>query len=92
MTFHKIMEFYIEWFSVFPNIISKFRTAAIFKTFVKQNNDPNKTFMSMIFYCTIHWIQGTRIQTQPSRWTFSGYKNLQHTFLRMGSEPGGPML
>jgi hypothetical protein len=45
MTLHKITEFYTEWFSVYPNITSKFRTIAIFnKNFVKQNNDPNKTY------------------------------------------------
>jgi hypothetical protein len=32
MTFHKITEFYTEWFSVYHNITSKFRTIAIFKT------------------------------------------------------------
>jgi hypothetical protein len=26
MTLHKITEFYTEWFSVYPNITSKFRT------------------------------------------------------------------
>jgi hypothetical protein len=32
MTLHKITEFYTEWFSVYPNITSNFRTIAIFKT------------------------------------------------------------
>jgi hypothetical protein len=40
---HKITEFYTEWFSVYPNITSKFRTISIFKNYVKQNNDSNKT-------------------------------------------------
>jgi hypothetical protein len=31
MTLHKITEFYTEWFSVYPNITSKFRTIVIFK-------------------------------------------------------------
>jgi hypothetical protein len=44
MTLHKITKFYTEWFSVFPNITSKFRTIAIFKNCVKQNNDSNKTY------------------------------------------------
>jgi hypothetical protein len=44
MTLHKITEFYAEWFSVYPNITSKFRTIAIFKNCVKQNNDSNKTY------------------------------------------------
>jgi hypothetical protein len=44
MTLHKITEFYKEWFSVFPNITSKFRTIAIFKNSDKQNNDSNKTY------------------------------------------------
>jgi hypothetical protein len=32
MALHKITEFYTEWFSVYHNITSKFRTIAIFKT------------------------------------------------------------
>jgi hypothetical protein len=44
MTLQKITEFYTEWFSVYPNITSKFRTIAIFKNCVKQNDDPNKTY------------------------------------------------
>jgi hypothetical protein len=44
MTFHKITEFYTEWFSVYSNITSKFRTIAKFKNCVKQNNDSNKTY------------------------------------------------
>jgi hypothetical protein len=44
MTLHKITEFYTEWFSVYPNITSEFRIIAIFKNFVKQNNDSNKTY------------------------------------------------
>jgi hypothetical protein len=44
MTLHKITEFYTEWFSVYPNITSKFRTIVIFKNFIKQNNDPNQTY------------------------------------------------
>jgi hypothetical protein len=43
MTLHKITEFYTEWFSVCPNITSKFRNTAVFKSFVKCNNDSNKT-------------------------------------------------
>jgi hypothetical protein len=44
MTLHKITEFYIEWFSVYPNITSKFRTITVFKNCVKKNNDSNKTY------------------------------------------------
>jgi hypothetical protein len=44
MTLHKITEFYTELFSVYPTITSKFRTIAIFKNCVKQNNDSNKTY------------------------------------------------
>jgi hypothetical protein len=44
MALHKITELYTEWFSVYPNITSKFRTIAIFKNCVKQNNDSNKTY------------------------------------------------
>jgi hypothetical protein len=43
MTLHTIAEFNTEWFSVYPNITSKFRTIATFKNCVKQNNDSNKT-------------------------------------------------
>jgi hypothetical protein len=39
MTLYKITEFYTEWFSVYPNITSKFRTFAIFKSLFKQNNE-----------------------------------------------------
>jgi hypothetical protein len=44
MTLRKITEFYTELFSVYHNITSKFRTIAIFKNCVKQNNDSNKTY------------------------------------------------
>jgi hypothetical protein len=44
MTLHKITEFYTEWFSVYPNTTSKFRTITMFQNCVKQNNDSNKTY------------------------------------------------
>jgi hypothetical protein len=44
MTLHNITEFYTELFSVYHNITSKFCTIAIFKNYVKQNNDSNKTY------------------------------------------------
>jgi hypothetical protein len=44
MTLRKITKFYTELFSVYHNITSKFRTIAIFKNCVKQNNDSNKTY------------------------------------------------
>jgi hypothetical protein len=44
MTLHKITEFYTELFSVYHNETSKFRTIAIFKNCVKQNNASNKTY------------------------------------------------
>jgi hypothetical protein len=44
MVLHKITEFYTEWFSVYHDITLKFRTIAIFKNCVKQNNDSNKTY------------------------------------------------
>jgi hypothetical protein len=50
MTLHKITEFYTEWFSVYPNITSKFRTIAILKNCVKQNND--STMIS--YYTKVH--------------------------------------
>jgi hypothetical protein len=52
MTLHKITEFYTGWFSIYPDITSKFHIIVIFKNCVKQNNDSNKTCMSMIFYYT----------------------------------------
>jgi hypothetical protein len=55
MTLYKITEFYTEWFSVYPNITSKFRTITIFKNCVKQNNDSIQIKligMSMISYNT----------------------------------------
>jgi hypothetical protein len=61
MALHKITDFYAELFSVYPNIISKFRTIAIFnKNCVKQNNDSNKCPWSLTipkFIClsaTVH--------------------------------------
>jgi hypothetical protein len=45
MTLYKITEFCTEWFSVYHNITSKFRTIAIFnKNCVKQNNDSNQSY------------------------------------------------
>jgi hypothetical protein len=38
-TLYKITEFYTEWFSVYPNITSKFRTIAIFKSLFKEDNE-----------------------------------------------------
>jgi hypothetical protein len=54
ITLHKITEFYTEWFSIYPNITSKFHTIVTFKNCVKQNNDSNKKLigMSIISYCT----------------------------------------
>jgi hypothetical protein len=53
MTLHKITEFYTELFSVYPNITSKFRTIAIFKTCVKQKIIQIKLVgMFMISYYT----------------------------------------
>jgi hypothetical protein len=43
MTLHKITEFCTEWFSVYPNINSKFRIIVIFKNCVKQNNNSSLT-------------------------------------------------
>jgi hypothetical protein len=53
MTLHKITELYTEWFSVYPNITSKFRTIAIFKNYVKQKMIQIKLIgISMISYYT----------------------------------------
>jgi hypothetical protein len=50
MILHKITEFYTEWFSVYPNITSKFRTIATFKN--KIMIQIKLIGMSMISYCT----------------------------------------
>jgi hypothetical protein len=53
MTLHKITEFYTEWFSVYPNITSKFRTIVILKTASNKIMIQIKLIgMSMIFYYT----------------------------------------
>jgi hypothetical protein len=61
MALHKITEFYTEWFSVYPNITSKFRTIAIFKNCVKQNNDSNKTYRYvhdlLLYQSSFVWVQ-----------------------------------
>jgi hypothetical protein len=44
MTLPKTTKFYTELFSVYHNITSKFRTIAMFKNYVIQNNDSNKTY------------------------------------------------
>jgi hypothetical protein len=50
---HKITELYTTWFSVYPIITSKFRTIAIFKSFVKERNDSNETRRYFHdFHCT----------------------------------------
>jgi hypothetical protein len=53
MALNKIREFYTEWFRVCPNITSTFRIVAIFKSYIKENNDL-KTLVgtSMNFNCT----------------------------------------
>jgi hypothetical protein len=44
MALHKIKQLYAERFIVCRNKSSEFRTIVVFKTFVKQNNNSNKTF------------------------------------------------
>jgi hypothetical protein len=48
---HKITEFYMHWFSACTNITSRFRTIIIFKSFIKQNNESNKTYMYIHDLC-----------------------------------------
>jgi hypothetical protein len=62
MTLHKITEFYIEWFSVYPNITSKFRTIVIFKNCIKQNNGPwSFTVPKFIcLKCSGSWVVSTK--------------------------------
>jgi hypothetical protein len=53
MTLHKITEFYTEWFSVYPNITSKFGTIVILKTASNKIMFQIKLAgLSMIFYYT----------------------------------------
>jgi hypothetical protein len=56
MTLHKITKFHTEWFSVYPNITSKFRTIAIFKTASNKIMIQIKLIsMSMIsYYAKVH--------------------------------------
>jgi hypothetical protein len=44
MTLYKITEFYTEWFSVYLNTTSEFRTIVIFKKLRQTKNDSNKTY------------------------------------------------
>jgi hypothetical protein len=39
----KITELYTQWFSVCPNVNSKYHIIAMSKSFVKENDDSNKT-------------------------------------------------
>jgi hypothetical protein len=52
MALHKIIEFYAWWFSICPDITSKFRNIAIFENLIKQRNNSKLVDMTMIFYCT----------------------------------------
>jgi len=53
MTLHKVTEFYRKLYNVCPNITSKSRTIAIFKSFFKENNVSNTILgTSTIFQCT----------------------------------------
>jgi hypothetical protein len=68
MILHKITEIYEEWFGVCSNITSKFCTIAIFKSFVKQNNDSNTTcgyIRSLSLYQT-SLVQMQRFMSWPS--------------------------
>jgi hypothetical protein len=71
MTLHKITEFYTEWFSVCPNITSKFRTIVIFKNWVKQNNDSNKT--CRFYFSKGHLLSATVHELSPQNklWIFA---------------------
>jgi hypothetical protein len=61
MTLYKIAELYTEWFSVYSNITSKVRTIAIFKNYVKQNNDSNKTYR-YIHDLLLYWSSFDQVQ------------------------------
>jgi hypothetical protein len=55
-TLHTITELYTESFSVCPNITSKFRNIALFKSVVKQDNDWSKTcrYVHDLFCTKLH--------------------------------------
>jgi hypothetical protein len=44
MSLRKITVFYTEYFSVSSSLTLKFRTIAIFESFIKQNKDSHKTY------------------------------------------------
>jgi hypothetical protein len=50
MTLNIITEFFIGWFSIYPNITLKYHTRSILKSFVKQNNDSNKAWR---YFCEV---------------------------------------
>jgi hypothetical protein len=89
MTPHKIKEFYVTWFRVCSNITSIFCTTAIFKTFVKQNNNSHRTcrYVHDILLCQVHfskyngsWVISTKQNTnpyfqQPSTFAFFTFHN-----------------
>jgi hypothetical protein len=56
MTLHKITEFYSQPLIVCPNITWKFRTVALSKSFVKQNNVSNNscTYVIISFCSKLH--------------------------------------
>jgi hypothetical protein len=74
MTLHRITKFNTEWFIVCLNIISKFRSIIIFRSFVKHNGDSKKLVgISMIFHCT---------ELDLSYWNYSWVASLKkkHNF------------
>jgi hypothetical protein len=47
---HKISYFYIQWYSVCPNITPKFCTITILNSFVKEHNDSKLVGMCVALY------------------------------------------
>jgi len=76
MTLHKITEFYKQWFSVYPNINSKFCTIPTVKSFTNQNDDSSKT-VGMVMLC---YFTKLHLSKCRSSWTTSIKQNINFSF------------
>jgi hypothetical protein len=57
MTLHKIKEFYTEWFRVYPNMNSKFRTIGTFKTALNKTMIQTKLIGMSIISSSFVYVQ-----------------------------------
>jgi hypothetical protein len=76
MTLHKITEFYTKYSSICPNITSNYRTTAIFKSFIKENNDWNKT-CSYVHDLSVYRTSFVEVQAS---WVLSTEQNVNFKF------------